>query len=1497
MTKKTKRNPLALFVSLAIVGIAIFLIFKIPNKPVSAAWYDDTWAYRTRISLSTVTATNSKVKLDIDTAALITAGKIQADCGDSRFTTQNGELLRYYLDAAGGACNTNSTDYYVLIPTIDNPTVIYHYYGNASAPNGTEGVNFSEATVSPTAASATEEKSAGPISYWKFDEGTGDSTYDDTSQANTLSITNAVWKDDTLCVSGKCLFFDDSGDYARKTYSSDSELDPGTGSFTISTWAKHSTTAGDDMIVTRLDAKSGVGWKLYMNSSGFLCFGIDQTAGSFPNDVACTTTSYADAKWHHVVGVKTTTSKISLFVDGTLAAEDVSITASSITGTNSNFTVGNDWDVASNGWTGFIDEIKYYNFARSSTQINSDFATRGSGESISSMGTANPISSLNQGLVGYWKMDESGWTSDCSTQSVIDTSGNAKHGRACPNGAAASPASGKFGNAVNLNGSTQYLNGGTGFNFTTSFSVSAWFTTTNNLLGESIISTMAGNGARGWKLLNDSGGLASYVASTSTATHYTYTTVGIENNTWYHAVMVYDASIPAVKIYQDGVDYTGVYEAIPSSLYNNGQNLNIGRDPSGSSSWSGKIDEVRVYNRALNKNEVANLYNFAPPTIGYWKFDERSGTTPSDSSALSQTGSFTGSPTWISGKFGNGLKFDGSSQAVSATITDPGYSNTVEAWIYPTSSVASKTIITSGKLATDSSSQPTYGSCTGTAIPLNTWTHIAATSTDSTHCAIYQNGVKTSSSAVTGVTFGTSVNIGASSFAGTIDEVKIYNYPRTDKNVVEDMNAGHPNVGSPVGSAAAHYKFDEGADNTCIGGTNDVCNSGSQATTLDGTSTATRTNTGKFNKALDFDGSDDVATITNVNAIDFDTSLSTGVTFSAWVNPDTVGEGSAGEIFRKSATTYCRLSGSTSFTLTCSLDLSTDATVAISSLLPASTWTHVALTWSDDLDDEITLWINGVKRGVSINGAGPVSADSSNLLIGGGTSNNFDGKIDEFKVYSYELSENEIKVDYNRGSSLVMGTEDSGQHLADGAGNAPTLEWRLDEKSGQTVYDTSGNGSNESLGANNSVASDDPSWTRGKIGSALNFDGSNDYVADGSLDATYTGNLTLTLWFNTSATQLLQARMAELGQTAGNGIQPSMATNGTVLFDNSGGPTSSVSTSTAKNDGKWHFLAITRSSTTYSLYLDNEFIGSSGGTAPTYTKFYLGSGISNANFNGTIDQVKIYNYARTTTQLAFDYNEGAPVGWWKFDECQGLTAYDSSPNSNGGFNGSNGTLSFGDATGNNDSAGACNSGASGTTNEMWNAGTTGKYNASVSLDGTNDNVEVTGNTRLMLTGDMSYSIWFNATSISNSETILSYRNGPDDILANNVLYSLTWNTAAGNDFRIQHENGAGVNNNIDFDVNLSAGVWYFITVTRTVSTNTYQVYVDGRLAGTKTYSNDPEGGTSSNLYIGSEEGKGNPFDGQIDDFRIFNYVLSANQVKQLMVDGSSVRFGPATGMP
>ena len=53
--------------------------------------------------------------------------------------------------------------------------------------------------------------------------------------------------------------------------------------------------------------------------------------------------------------------------------------------------------------------------------------------------------------------------------------------------------------------------------------------------------------------------------------------------------------------------------------------------------------------------------------------------------------------------------------------------------------------------------------------------------------------------------------------------------------------------------------------------------------------------------------------------------------------------------------------------------------------------------------------------------------------------------------------------------------------------------WRFDETSGTIAHDGSGNGHDGTLIGN-------PKWTAGRIGGALDFDGSDDLVELGALD-------------------------------------------------------------------------------------------------------------------------------------------------------------------------------------------------------------------------------------------------------------------------------------------------------------------------------------------------------------------------------------------------------------
>src|SRR4030095_10266109 len=125
-----------------------------------------------------------------------------------------------------------------------------------------------------------------------------------------------------------------------------------------------------------------------------------------------------------------------------------------------------------------------------------------------------------------------------------------------------------------------------------------------------------------------------------------------------------------------------------------------GRSPTQSSRlYTGKFtlsDSTLVKAKAFKSNFDPSLEASAwfanadavsvPGLVAYWKFDEGSGTTVSDSSGNGNTGTLVNGPLWTAGRVGNALFFDG----IDDNITVPGFldlssSFTLSAWVNPVS--------------------------------------------------------------------------------------------------------------------------------------------------------------------------------------------------------------------------------------------------------------------------------------------------------------------------------------------------------------------------------------------------------------------------------------------------------------------------------------------------------------------------------------------------------------------------------------------------------------------------------------------------------------------------------------------------------------------------------------------------------------------------------------------------------------------------------------------
>jgi hypothetical protein len=67
--------------------------------------------------------------------------------------------------------------------------------------------------------------------------------------------------------------------------------------------------------------------------------------------------------------------------------------------------------------------------------------------------------------------------------------------------------------------------------------------------------------------------------------------------------------------------------------------------------------------------------------VGYWSFDEATGTTVYDASNNGNDGTLNGNPQWTTGKVAGALQFDGVDDYVEATDIDLPSSFTLEAWV------------------------------------------------------------------------------------------------------------------------------------------------------------------------------------------------------------------------------------------------------------------------------------------------------------------------------------------------------------------------------------------------------------------------------------------------------------------------------------------------------------------------------------------------------------------------------------------------------------------------------------------------------------------------------------------------------------------------------------------------------------------------------------------------------------------------------------------------
>lgn len=1363
---------------------------------------------------------------------------------------------------------------------------------------------------------ASEDRPKEALAYWTLDDGQGQVAQDGTSNNNDgqfgsgsgTDTNDPSWATEEQCVVGKCVFVPNSNDYVSAA--SSATLNSLTTNFTFSAWVRRAVDTGTAQTIYQSGTQTNYWW-INISGADKLRFTENSIADYDSNY------TFTDNKWHHVTVVKNGDSgaNISFYVDGVAQGTANVGTVATPSGTKY---LGNN-DTANRPLAGYIDEVKVYGSVRTLSQIQADYAA-----GAANIG-AKQQALLTNGLIGYWKMDETAAnTCPGGVNDSCDSSGNGADAAWQDNMTTSSP--GKFNVGTVLDTTNDYA----------TFSQPPGYSPTNATFSIWMKATSVQNNDGIWQITQGSlntqlffvGGIVFRVRTAAGNTNQT-SSYSTGTGTWRHVVGT--ISPTEARIYLDGV----LRETLTPSVA--GDTFYIGNSPTfrigANNGFDGNLDEVRYYNRTFSDDEVQTLYEYAPGPVGYWKLDENTGTTAYDSSGFGNNLTLQADlneESWQPGIQGSSLYFPDTVNAYADTASNPSSlsmstrSVTMSAWVYRNGASNTDNILCKAQglgcsygisLSSNAVGVRSRGSggilstsFTYT-VPTGSWQYITAIISDngtSVDISLYINGnfiqtqnVATRLSNDSG-SFRLSLDNSGGPFNGKIDEVRIYNYVRTQAQIFEDMGASpQPSLaGDILPDPVAYYSFDEQqgqvTNNAGKGGSaiNATLGVNSSASTDD---PAWRTKADcKINGCLNFDGGDFASIGGNASL-----SPTEAVSISAWINPanltgvkrivskyDAVTSADDSYVlYLNGATpTLTIFSGSSGFGATCPA-------------LPSdSQWYHIVGVYDRA---RVICYVNGVP-GTPVTQTGAINANISEPIYIGANNigtERFTGLIDEVKIYNGALTVEQIKLDMNAGVPFNIGTTAPPEeaNLSGGAGNPPLAYWNFDEKTGTAANDLSGNG-------RTGILSNGPTWTQGKYGAGVELDGTNDYIDLGNHAAFAIGTqMTISAWINTSTLGSDQVIISKMGASNNRGYNLLYLSTGQLRLNGSdtgadANVTAYTTTDASIPNQTWTQITLVKNGTSMTFYQNGRPLSGSGTVYSSYFNPAVNARISGysgspttALFRGKIDEVKIYNYARTPAQIAYDYNRGLPVAYWQFDECNGTTANDLSGN------GYTGTITIG-GSGSQTTAGSCS-----TASTAWGNGVTGKYNASLNFDGTNDYVDVGDLTFTEGASQVSWSTWIKPSVLSGNQCVFCKLDSAGTtrswgiqtgINSNNTI-GISLPTTISDTTTYAHTSNTA----------LSTGNWHHIVVvfdgTQTGNTNRLKIYVNGKNE-TLTYGGTIPASlqaTATNARIGAATDNARWFPGQIDDVRIYNYPLSSTQVLQLMNQGSAIRFGPLTGNP
>ncbi|MFW9991226.1 MAG: LamG domain-containing protein [Candidatus Odinarchaeota archaeon] len=418
------------------------------------------------------------------------------------------------------------------------------------------------------------------VLHFPMDEESDYTVHDQSIYVNDGIIYGTESRDNSI--NGKALEFDS---YTYVTVANDGSLNP-TSEITVMAWVYAYDWDGNRRILQK-----GFDDDQYslLAEDSYLRFNL---TGVSNGQVQCSLPSTKN--WHHIAGTYDG-ADIKIYVDGNL--ENYQSAFGSMNTVSDDLYIGTKHSGApeSDFFYGFIDEVRIYNRSLSSTEIQDHYDQY-----------------KDTSLVLDLPMDT------ISDSKVYDQSGKGNDGSV--NGATLTP--GVTANALMFDGISDYVEVAPPPDLSTGrLTISSWVyykeTPISNDYGNAII-CQDNDITRVFQLSTYQGKFCwhrmGYPSSDLLGED------SIEAHRWYHVVVTFDHN--KHELFVDGMSQGVILENDPIA-FNETVPINIGRKNSGEFYFNGCIDEVLIWNRALNEAEIQHLYKEQAPKIQYMDYEDK----------------------------------------------------------------------------------------------------------------------------------------------------------------------------------------------------------------------------------------------------------------------------------------------------------------------------------------------------------------------------------------------------------------------------------------------------------------------------------------------------------------------------------------------------------------------------------------------------------------------------------------------------------------------------------------------------------------------------------------------------------------------------------------------------------------------------------------------------------------------------------------------------------